>query len=134
MTIGNRIVGLNEIIPTIYRYAQENYGVTIVDNGEIVARFDLDTENMCNIWPNRTTSDDRKNQFVKYINDNILDYVKKYGKNVKQYNVTDVGNLFSNIYKQTGSDRLYYCGWNDKYSITKRIDSDLSRKNCFIFK
>ena len=40
----NRKVTFQEIIPTIYRYAQEGYGVTIIDNGEIVARFDLDTE------------------------------------------------------------------------------------------
>lgn len=43
-TDGKRIVKFNNIIPTIYRYAQEGYGVTIIDENNIVARFDLDTE------------------------------------------------------------------------------------------
>ncbi len=48
---GNRIVKLKDIIPTLYRYSQENYGVTIVDKeGNIVGRFDLDTEQACNDW------------------------------------------------------------------------------------
>ncbi|MCI9365484.1 MAG: hypothetical protein HFJ54_02460 [Clostridia bacterium] len=48
---GNRIVSFSDIIPALYRYSQENYGVTIVDNGgNIVARFDLDTEVICNNW------------------------------------------------------------------------------------
>ena len=29
---GNRIVMLEDIIPVLYRYSEENYGVTIVDN------------------------------------------------------------------------------------------------------
>jgi len=41
---GKRIVEFEDIIPTIFRYAQEGYGVTIIDGNDIVARFDLDTE------------------------------------------------------------------------------------------
>ena len=40
----NRKVKFQDIIPTIYRYAEEGYGVTIIDGENIVARFDLDTE------------------------------------------------------------------------------------------
>ena len=54
---GRRIVTFSQIIPTIYRYAQEDYGVTIIDkdendNDEIVARFDLYTESQVKkcIW------------------------------------------------------------------------------------
>lgn len=48
---GNRIVEFKEIIPALYRYSEENYAVTIIDaSGNIVARFDLDTEVICNNW------------------------------------------------------------------------------------
>ena len=42
-----RLVGIDTIIPTIYRYAQENYGVIIIDNDEdgIVGIYDLIVEN-----------------------------------------------------------------------------------------
>ena len=43
-TYGKRIVSITDIIPTIYRYTQEGYGVTIIDGDEIIARFDLSTE------------------------------------------------------------------------------------------
>lgn len=43
----NRIVGLETIIPTIYRYSVENCGVTIINNkGELVARYDTETDNV----------------------------------------------------------------------------------------
>lgn len=60
---GNRIVSFDSIIPVLYRYSLENYGVTIVNkDGEIVARFDLDTEVMCNNW--LTASANNKYRFV----------------------------------------------------------------------
>ena len=51
----NRKVKFQDMIPTIYRYAQEGYGVTIIDSGEIVARFDLDTESQVSscFWNDR---------------------------------------------------------------------------------
>ncbi len=43
----NRIVGLETIIPTIYRYSVENCGVTIIDkDGNLVARYDTETDNV----------------------------------------------------------------------------------------
>ena len=97
MIIGNRIVGFDEIIPVLYRYSQENYGVTIIDNKKIIARFDLDTENICNVWLNRTTTLETKQQFVKYINDNIFGYLKNYGINIQDYKIEYLRTLFDNI-------------------------------------
>ena len=83
-TDGNRIVTFDEIIPVLYRYSLENYGVTIVDkNGHIVARFDLDTEAMCNNWVSATP--DTKYRFASEMNklfgeDSMLD--KKAGKDI----------------------------------------------------
>lgn len=60
---GNRIVELKDIIPALYRYSEENYGVTIIDkDGNIVARFDLDTERICNSWINALP--ERKRNFI----------------------------------------------------------------------
>lgn len=47
----HRIVGLETIVPTIYRYPVENCGVTIVrknndGNYELIARYDVETENV----------------------------------------------------------------------------------------
>lgn len=48
MTIdGYRIVGLEDVISTLYRYSVEKYGVTIVQqDGTIISRFDSNTENI----------------------------------------------------------------------------------------
>lgn len=49
----HRIVGLETIIPTIYRYSVENCGVTIIDkDGKIVARYDVETENVASNYGN----------------------------------------------------------------------------------
>ena len=135
---GRRIVGLNEIIPVIYRYSQENYGVTIIDNKEIVARFDLDTESMCNSWGQTTIDyenleDPTKSAFTDYMNENILKVVNanEYEFDFKT-NTDDVKKLFEKIYGQTknGYANLEtYCYWRVAPStISKRIDSDLFRK------
>ncbi len=47
----DRIVGFETILPTIYRYAKEQYAVTIIDNtGNIVVRYDLYTEGFMQDW------------------------------------------------------------------------------------
>ena len=46
-TKGDRIVGVEDVISTIYRYNKEKYGVTIVkqSDGTVIARYDTGTEN-----------------------------------------------------------------------------------------
>ena len=42
---GDRVVGIDDVISTIYRYAKEKYGVTIVqEDGKVLARFSTATE------------------------------------------------------------------------------------------
>ena len=145
---GNRIVRIEDIIPVLYRYAQENYGVTIVDkNGNIVARFDLDTETACNNWIDFTKYS--KYKFITETN-SIYDKVEKIAGNtnlIKQISISvnpsnptedtvilniseGMTNLFKNIYKQNKGNRNYYCRWLGSMSWTsQRIDSDLFRKN-----
>lgn len=145
MENGRRIVGLNEIIPVIYRYSQENYGVTIIDTidgkKDIAARFDLDTESICNSWgqttidyTNMSDPDPTKRLFTEYINENVLSVV---GANPYEFEFgpagkDDVKKLFERIYGQEqntyGSDLTEYCYWRVAPStISKRIDSDLLR-------
>lgn len=123
---GNRIVTLEDIIPTLYRYSIESYGVTIIDGGEIVARFDKETENLCSGFSK--TNDNTKNLLIKEINNYVLNPVN--AKNI--YNISELEELFKKIYKQIGIpgtavEKQYNCAWNGKEEyIAQRIDSDLS--------
>jgi len=48
---GDRIVTINDIISTLYRYSKEKYGVTIVkENGTVLARFDSTTESLMTMY------------------------------------------------------------------------------------
>lgn len=132
---GNRIVTMRDIIPVLYRYSQENYGVTIINNtGTIVARFDLDTETACNNW--NSASSETRARFINAIDNNILKKVKDLsGKNINIISTeTNMVNLFKKCYKQEKSSRVtreYYCYWiASSGCISQRIDSDLSRNRC----
>lgn len=152
---GNRIVTIQDIIPTLYRYSQENYGVTIVNNsGAIIARFDLDTENACNNWP--TANSYSKYKFISEINkifDEVNNLANKVGKtgvteiplNVSPPKPTEKDNiiinsegmtsLFKKWYGQATFSgtvrREYYCLWIGSPGwIAQRIDSDVSRNKC----
>ncbi len=127
----------------LYRYSQENYGVTIIENRKIIARFDLDTENMCNVWPTTTVDyvngeDPTKEKFTQYLNDNVLSVV-----GAEEYTFTFGGpddvqdKLFKKIYGQRQNsivDREYYCAWQDRSLVPKRIDSDLLRSICIFLR
>lgn len=152
---GNRIVTLQDIIPTLYRYSEENYGVTIVDkNGNIVARFDLDTESACNNWI--TASDYTKWNFITETNkifQEVNTLANRIGANtvdlisINAYTEVDQNNevsdciiysegmtdLFKQLYGQETSNtisREYYCYWIGTMGWTaQRVDSDLSGIN-----
>lgn len=93
----NRIVGLETMLPTIHRYAKEQYAVTIFDtNGTPIVRFDLYTEGFMANWneilkkiglgdqTSKATYEEVKQRLdqVQYVvnkdlktNNNIMDYV-----------------------------------------------------------
>ena len=147
---GNRIVELQDIIPALYRYSQENYGVTIVNKaGEIVARFDLDTERICNDWLglNEKTADnlsiigqERIERFIEETKDTYRKANKlavEINKNTIDVDIDKdkIVELFRKIYGQDTSssniNRTYYCYWIGNTGWTaQRIDSDLSRNKC----
>ncbi len=133
----NRKVTFQEIIPTIYRYAQEGYGVTIIDNGEIVARFDLDTESQVSscLWSETRFASASASQKEKStaIKEEIKNYLNDYiiaKANVNE--ITSVDTLIKNIYStgdSTGKDPVY-TSWliSNTYqnnNITQRINCDI---------
>ncbi len=139
---GNRIVKLQDIIPALYRYSEENYGVTIIDkNGNVAARFDLDTERICNSWINAT--EERKKQFIietryTFMKANRLaQFINNKENTIKFYESIDVSTnndgtinyddmesviideeemtkLFEKLYSQKTTSQItrpYYCYW-----------------------
>lgn len=120
----NRVVGLDTIIPTIYRYAQENYGVTIIDNGNIVALYDLQVENtvssISTTWEAGKASEDKLKELASKIN-----AYTSYVDSSYTYSDEEYRNLFRKIYliKKPNS---YSCPWTSStYNIMKRIGAEM---------
>ncbi len=137
-----RIVTLDEIIPTIYRYSVESYGVTLIDkNGKIITRFDTDTETMCNIFDMPGTTIEEKQKLINEINNYVLgpaETLLSDNKHVEQINnVDDLRALFQRIYAQDTSRAQtaeYECPWIGNVReqwIAQRIDSDLFGKTTY---
>ena len=67
----NRIVGLETILPTIHRYAKEQYAVTIFDSqGNAIVRYDLYTEGFMSNW----------NEILKRMNLNDENAINTYNQ------------------------------------------------------
>lgn len=121
---GNRIVTLEDIIPTMYRYSTESAAVTIIDkDGKIVTRLDRQTETLCTNWNNRTEA--QKQTVLNEIN-----YILKPVGAKTLNNLDELLELFRRIYKQINNSyhpKEFDCPWNGIERLTaQRIDSDLS--------
>lgn len=109
----NRIVTLEDMIPTIYRYSIESYGVTIIDkDGNIVTRFDKETENLCSSFNSPGVTDKNKNDLITEINSYVLEPVE-----AKKINsISELKALFERIYKQDNSGNsdfvTFECPWH----------------------
>ena len=126
MTIdGYRIVGLNDVVSTLYRYSIEKYGVTIIkQNGTILSRFDSNTENIV-----RQYYSIDKNVLKNYedkIKDNITVTINK-GKASQKKIEPDI-NL-EQIYKiSVAGNSSIKCGapwYGNNKEITKRINCQM---------
>lgn len=121
---GNRIVTLEDMIPTIYRYYSESSAITIIGkDGEIVTRFDRQTETLCSSWNNRTLTQ-------KELVLNEINFILEPCGVKKLKDTEELYQLFKRIYKQnpnTYHAKDFDCGWNGLERLTaQRIDSDLS--------
>lgn len=154
-----RIVGLDTIIPTIYRYAQENYGVTIIEGNDIVALYDLQIENtisnisttwgtgqanegkfqeLCLGDPSAPSSTDTIVGIQTYINQAVDSTTP-----IINYDINKFQNLFGNktafakgIYTiktdPTATDTSTYCPWtSNPYNIMKRIKADMNGETVY---
>ncbi len=121
-----RIVGFETILPAIYRYAEEQYAVTIVGtDGKAIARYDLWTEGFMNNWDEVLKNQNSSNYNIKTNAQNTINSVKDRLKYVED----NIGNIeiYSNL------DNLYRVNYNkhgapwvgDSYEIIKRIKCDL---------
>lgn len=127
----DRVVGINTIIPTIHRYAKEQFAVSIYDQkGKPIVRYDLWTEGFMSNW------------------DEILRDKEVYGKtgtNLEAYNqVSERLNTIQRIVNETiqkypeiyGNRQLYGNGQStdDKVKDIMNIcySVDASRVNRFI--
>lgn len=144
----NRKVSFQDMIPTIYRYAQEGYGVTIIDpdEGGIVARFDLDTESQVSscLWDayrkekasqaEITKSNEIKGQICTYLNDNIISKVNSLGFYMENLDTNSLEPIIKKIYATGEAGQLQkdsvYTSWltSNTYqnnNITQRVNCDM---------
>ena len=116
---GDRIVAIDDVISTIYRYSKEKYGVTIVkESGEVIARFDSNTENVMRQYNN--------------IVDGLDTYKKALEKNTETTYTTPkfTGTKLEELYEidvEGNSGIRYGAPWyGDDNEIIKRINVDIS--------
>lgn len=132
----HRNVKLKDIIPTIYRYNKENYGVTIIDkDGNVVARFDIETETNVQNWS--TIKQTTKDNLLQHLNK-----ILSINKNIKNIsNESDLKKIFNKIYgvrEETSLARFlpidskFTVEWNaDEEKILKRLKSDIYGNEVF---
>ena len=133
-----------------YNYYEEANEQTIDKNGNIVARYDLDTETACNNWPiakpySKYRFITETNNIYRQVN-SLASKINKKGINLIHIDTTPknpsenqnvlinsegMTALFEKIYAQETSQtirRKYYCYWIGTLGWTsQRIDSDVSR-------
>ena len=107
----NRIVGLETILPTIHRYATEQYAVTIFDTtGRAIVRYDLYTEGFMANW----------NEVLKRITLNDADAINRYREveeRLSQVQYVVNKELNTNVNIMDSLDDKLYAGKSDVSSI-----------------
>ena len=79
-TEGYRIVKEDDVISTLYRYNLEKYGVTIAKkNGDIIARYDSNTESIVRQYYNITSK--AKEKYIEQLKKNTT--IKKWNNGSK---------------------------------------------------
>lgn len=134
-TNGDRIVSIEDVVSTMYRYSKEKYAVTIIkQDGTVVARYDSNTDNVMNHWynivdgkdseGNNITGDQQKTNFVNKIKDRIDNkYVNKSSINLT---TSDLMNLY---YIDVEGNSSIQCGapwYGNEEEIKKKISCDLN--------
>lgn len=118
---GDRVVDIDDVFSTIYRYSKEKYGVTIVkSNGEVIARYDGNTEVYVQNY------DRYGSEFLEEYKKVVKKYIKTdYCQNIK-FTDTDKIEALYEITVEGNSNIKYGTPWsgNDE-EIQKRINADI---------
>ena len=121
---GDRIVNKEDVYSTIYRYAKEKYGVTIMNkSGKIYVRFDSNTENVMRQYGNIESLDGYLNILKKNLRTNYIIGEVQLTKN-------DLKNLYTittqNI--EGGRNRKTYGApwYGNNEEIQKRINVNIN--------
>lgn len=142
----DRIVGFETILPTIYRYAKEQYAVTITDEiGTPIVRYDLYTEGFMQDWDATLKKANQGNDDARHTINGVLDRIAlvdeiirlETGQNNEIQKKLITGNPGSykagELYKGkniTGNNITCVAPWigNANVDTIDRIKADLSGK------
>lgn len=102
-----RIVGFETILPVIYRYAKEQYAVTIVENdGTPIARYDLYTEGFMQNWDTILRKQETApREHAQYLE--IQDRIRKVDNSIKKYTGKE-NALWNNINDTSSPNNIYH--------------------------
>ncbi len=135
-----RIVGINTVIPTIHRYAQEDIAVSIYyKDGTPIVRYDLWTEGFMANWDEivrlkEGVTKETYNQIearLRIIQGIVNETLKKYGENVSED--MDVESIIDKFYTVTSDFNnnikhgAPWSGHTDK--VFERIKADMVGEN-----
>ena len=122
-TQGDRIVQVDDVISTMYRYSKEKYGVTIIkEDGTILARFDSNTEKIMQVYS--SISSEKINDYLEILNNNTSNTYETH--NFKE-SKSGYNNALEEIYSvKINSIIKIGAPWlgNDE-EIIKRINCDI---------
>lgn len=122
-TNGDRLVKKEDVYSTIYRYAKEKYGVTIMDtNGNIYARFDSNTENVMRQYGNIESLTGYLEILKKNLKTTYVNEVKLNEEKLKKLYEIKTQNKENGNYKTTCGAPWY--GNNEQ--IKKRINININ--------
>lgn len=120
---GDRLVGKEDVYSTIYRYAKEKYGVTIMNtSGKIYARFDSNTENVMRQYGNIESLDEYLKILEKNLKTNYTQNVQLTEDKLKNLYKITTQNKENGNYKTTCGAPWY---GNDE-EIQKRINVNIN--------
>lgn len=130
---GDRIVGIETIIPTIHRYAKEQFAVTIFDKeGNPIVRYDLWTEGFMSNWNqivknhNKVESDSNAYEELESRLQTIQNAVNKTINKDRTINVEDDIQKLYGVYSNTNTTVTVAAPWvGDNEKIQKRITADM---------
>lgn len=132
----DRIVGFETIIPTIYRYAKEQYAVTIIGtDGKPIVRFDLYTEGLMGSWNETLKKMEQGNNEAKSQYNEVKGRLEKVATSSKQYiSVEDLNELYA-VEREgetmTNGKKITAAPWtgSSDIEVIKRINCDMSGKD-----